>query len=98
MRKQYPDDLRKAVQETIRICRAQDVLASYLAEEEAATVMFTFADQEREYNRVLRKEREDSVLYTLVSLVKKHLLSVKDAAEQANMSEEEFVKKTGLKI
>ena len=98
MRKQYPDDLRKAVQETIRICRAQDVLASYLAEEEAATVMFTFAAQEREYNKALRKEREESVLNTLISLVKKQLLSVKDAAEQANMSEEEFVKKTGIKV
>ena len=57
-RKLYPDDRRKAVQETIRICREKDVLTAYLEQEEAAAVMFTFADQEREFSRALRKERE----------------------------------------
>ena len=67
--------------------------------------MFTFADQEREYNRALRKEREEGkgegraegFLNALVNLVKENLLSIKDAAKQVNMSEEEFVKKAGLK-
>ena len=56
-RKLCEGDMRKAVQETIRICRERDVLTRYLEEEEAAAVMFTFADQEREFNRALRKER-----------------------------------------
>ena len=56
-RKLHPDDKRLAVQETIRICREQDVLRDYLKGEEAAAVMFTFADQEKEFNRALRKER-----------------------------------------
>ena len=56
-RKLYPDDKRLAVQETIRICREQDVLKDYLEGEEAIAVMFTFADQEREFNRALREER-----------------------------------------
>ena len=102
MRKQYPDDMRKAVQETIRICREKDVLSSYLSEEEAETVMFTFTDQEREYSRALQKERaegeETGFINALVVLVRKHLLSIKDAAEQVNMSEAEFVKKAGLKM
>ena len=55
-RKLYPDDIRKAVQETIRICIEMDVLNDYLAEEEAATVMYAFADQEREFSKALRKE------------------------------------------
>ena len=58
-RKVYPDDLRKAVQETIRICKEKDVLREYLAREEAATVMFAFADQEKEFNRALRNERRE---------------------------------------
>ena len=74
-------------------------------QKKAATVMFTFADQEREYNRALRKEREEGeargraegFLNALVNLVKENLLSIKDAAKQVNMSEEEFVKKAGLK-
>ena len=55
--------------------------------------MFTFADQEREYNR----GRAEGFLNALVNLVKENLLSIKDAAKQVNMSEEEFVKKAGLK-
>ena len=106
MRKKFPDDRRKAVQETIRICKEKDVLTSYLSKEEVATVMFTFADQEREYDRALRKEREkareegreEGFIDALVSLVKEHLLSIKDASKQANMSEEEFIKKAGLNI
>ena len=106
MRKKFPDDRRKAVQETIRICKEKDVLTSYLSKEEVATVMFTFADQEREYDRALRKEREkareegreEGFIDALVSLVKEHLLSIKDASKQANMSEEEFIKKAGLNL
>ena len=58
-RKLYPDDQRKAVQEAIRICREKDVLNEYLAEEEAAVVMYTFADQEKEFSRALRQERRE---------------------------------------
>ena len=102
MRRKHPDDKRKAVLETIRICQEKDVLAAYLSEEEAATVMFTFADQEREYSRALQKERaegrEEGIISTLISLVREHLLSVHDAARQADMSEEEFLKKAGLRM
>ena len=60
-RKLYPDDKRMAVQETIRICMEQHVLKDYLEGEEAAAVMFTFADQEKEFNRALRNERSEGV-------------------------------------
>ena len=49
-REMHSDDMRKAVQETIRICREKDVLRDYLKGEEAAAVMFAFADQEKEFN------------------------------------------------
>ena len=70
--------------------------------------MFTFADQEREWKRALLREREEGekrgekrgeergFFNALVTLVQKHLLPVKDAAKQANMSEDEFLKKAGL--
>ena len=58
-RKKYPDDKRKAVQETISICKEKDVLKEYLAREEAASVMFAFADQEKEFSRALRNERKE---------------------------------------
>ena len=38
---------RRAVDETIRICKDQNVLSRFLAEEEVATIMFTMADVEK---------------------------------------------------
>ncbi len=37
----------EAVEETLRICRDQDVLKEYLRDEEAATIMFTLLDEQR---------------------------------------------------
>ena len=48
--------MRKAVQETIRICKEKNVLADYLAKEEVAVVMYNFADQEREFKKALEEE------------------------------------------
>ena len=55
-RKLYEGDLRKAVEETLRICKDKDVLRKYLEQEESAMIMYTFADQEREFNRALKEE------------------------------------------
>ena len=38
---------RKAVEETLRICRDQDVLKAYLEEQEAAEIMFTWLDEQK---------------------------------------------------
>ena len=92
-RKLYPDDIRKAVQETIRICREMNVLNDYLAEEEAATVMYSFADQEREFSKALRKERSEGGQDMLVKLVKKGRLTVEEAAEESNMTLDDFKQK-----
>ena len=58
-RKLYPDDPRKAIQETIRICKEKDVLKAYLEREEAATVMYTFMDQEKAFMMTLDDVREE---------------------------------------
>lgn len=39
--------VRKAVEETLRICKDQHVLSAYLAEEEVADIMFTILDWEK---------------------------------------------------
>ena len=57
--KLYPGDRAKAVQETIRICMNNDILKDYLAGEEAAAVMFTFADQKDAMNEALEMERAE---------------------------------------
>ena len=38
---------RKAVEETLRICKDQDVLKAYLEEEETAEIMFTWLDEQK---------------------------------------------------
>ena len=38
---------REAVEETLRICKDQNVLSKFLAEEEVAKIMFTMADEEK---------------------------------------------------
>jgi len=55
--RRYPGDRTKAVQETIRICLERNVLKEYLEREEAAAVMFTFADQVEAMNEALSEER-----------------------------------------
>lgn len=52
-------NLWKAVQETIRICRDRDILRDYLGQEEAATIMFTLADQEKALQLTIKREREE---------------------------------------
>jgi predicted transposase YdaD len=44
------------------------------------------------------KGRAEGKFELLVSLVRKNLLSIKDAAEQADMTETEFCRKAGLPI
>ena len=51
---------REAVLETIRICRDRDVLRAYLAEEEAADIMFRVIDREQEIERYLNEERQEA--------------------------------------
>ena len=57
-RKRYPDNRRRAIQETIRICREKDVLKAYLEQEEAATIMFSMMDQEKAYALSVKEKTE----------------------------------------
>ena len=93
----------KAVSETIRICENEDVLSDYLKsrEKEVSGIMLAFSDIDKQFDLYVSNEkqfaREEGMISTLVDLVKKKILSITQAAEQANMTVEEFEEKSGLK-
>ena len=66
---------KKAVDETIRICKDRDVLKDYLAKEEVTDIMFGYFDYEKELEFLRQEEREEGraegALRTLANLVKK---------------------------
>lgn len=93
---------KKAIIETIRICRSSDILKEYLAsrEKEVVDIMMTLFDEEeiREmHEENIRAEgraegESEGILKTLSSLVKDGILTIKDAAERMGVSESEFTK------
>lgn len=70
-------------------------------EKEVSGIMLAFSDINKQFDLYVESEKklakEEGVFTTLVDLVKKSLLSVSQAAEQLNMSVEEFETKSGLK-
>ena len=94
------------MEETLRICKDRDVLKAYLEEKEATEIMFTWLDvqkakkfEEEEIRQEgFREGRAEGEFTMLVNLVRKNLISVKDAAEQASMTEIDFCRKAGLQI
>ena len=60
-RRLHVGDAQRAIRETIRICKEQDVLKAYLEQEEAAAVMFTLADQDKAWELTLKEEREEGI-------------------------------------
>lgn len=48
--------------------------------------------------RTISEAKEDAVLALLISLVKDGLLSLAEAAKRSNMSETEFIAKSGLNV
>ena len=91
---------REAVEETLRICRDENVLRDYLADEEAATIMFTLLDEQKArkfWEEELRQEgRKEGGIEMLAKLVKNKLITIPDAAKQAGLSVADFSKKTGI--
>ena len=87
---------KKAVDETIRICKNRDVLKDYLAREEVTDIMFGYFDYEKELEFLRQEERAEGAFGMLVNLVKQGLLSPENAAKQANMTVAEFEKQAAL--
>ena len=84
----------KAVRETIRICRDQNVLKDYLAKEEVPNIMFGAFDKEfqlellRETDRAEGREegREEEKLASIQLIMKKMQFSARQAMEFLEIS------------
>lgn len=74
---------RKAVTETIRICKDRDVLKEYLAkrEKEVVTIMMSLFDEEEIMKSFIRSERHDEARETAERLIKKGKMTLEDIAE-----------------
>ena len=57
----YPNAPKKAIQETIRVCRQNDILKTYLEEEEAALIMIEIMDQKKALEFAFKEERAEGV-------------------------------------
>ena len=97
----------KAIEETIRICLEKGILEEFILKhrQEVMSMLATFFDEESQrdlHDRALKEEgreegREEGVLSTLAALVKNGLLSLSNAAKQANMTEAEFANTPQMK-
>ena len=86
--------------ETIRICSDKNVLKDYLKKEDVPDIMFAHLDKEQQieyvYTQGIEQGIEQGQLLTLVGLAKKKYITIEQAAEEADMSIEEFLEKMKL--
>ncbi len=73
---------RKAVTETIRVCRDRNVLREYLArrEKEVVTIMMSLFDEEQIMKSFIRSERHDADRETAERMIKMGKLSLDEIA------------------
>ena len=91
---------KKAIAETIRICLEKSILDEFITKhrQEVMSMLAAFFDEESQremHDRAIKSQakeegRVEGILQTLVRLVKAGLISLSDAAKQANMTEAEF--------
>jgi hypothetical protein len=74
---------RKAVTETIRICKDRNVLRDYLLkkEKEVVTIMMSLFDEEQIMKSFIRSERHDEARETAERLIKKGKMSLEDISD-----------------
>ena len=84
--------VKKAIEETLRICRDRGVLKEYLDahEKEVLTVMMSMFDQEKSIQRYGQRMAREARLLAFAEMVEKNKLTVGDAAEALGMTVEEF--------
>ena len=86
--RKYDGDVETAIKE----CINQGVLSDYLKHNgsEVVNMLFEEYDAEKAMEIRAQEEYQKGKLETLIDLVKKGLLTIKQAAEQANMTVEDF--------
>lgn len=93
-RKNHLNDPKKAIQETIRICRQNDILKTYLAEEEVALIMIEIMDQKKALEFALKEERAEGKAETVSNVVrtmKEEGFPLEVIARIVKLSEEEVL-------
>ena len=79
----YHGMTKKAVTETVRICRDRNILSEYLAqrEMEVVTIMMSLFDEEEIMKSFIKSERHDEALDTAKRLIRKGKMSLEDIAD-----------------
>ena len=106
-RRLYSNKL-ECIKETIRICIEEGYLTEFLDQhkQEVTTMLSELFDeqaQREQYDIAVKKEfraegKIEGILSTLAGLVKDGILTLSEAAKRANMTNEEFGKRTGLTV
>ena len=92
---------QKTIDETLRICKERNALAEYLENEEVATIMYKFMDQEIAMRKALRTERKEGDRLRLERDARgmyRKGISPKDIAEIQDVSVEVIEKILGLEM
>ena len=93
---------REAILATLKECKEKDILKEYIEKHEAEVIgimmsLFNmYIALELHDHRIKEESRQEGVLNTLTSFVKKGIISIQEAAQEANMSEADFCKMAGL--
>lgn len=77
---------KKAIEETIQICRNQNVLNEYLARKEAAEVMSEVFEKEESMKLWEKDLKEESKKDLIYELVRDGMLSAEDGAKKLGMT------------
>lgn len=88
-------NLEQAVEVTLDEMSDDSVIKSFLLANKAEVKHMCITEYNEE--KVFAQQRDEGALEMLIKLVKKNLLSLAQAAEEANMTVEEFERQTGLK-
>ncbi len=74
---------RKAVTETIRICKDRNILREYLLdrEKEVVTIMMSLFDEEQILKSFIRSERHDEARETAERMLRKGKMSLEEIAD-----------------
>lgn len=91
---------RKAITETIRICRDRNILREYLEqrEKEVVTIMMSLFDEEQIIKSFIKSEKHDEARETSKRLIKKGKMSLDEIAEYVPTLSFDELKELGTEV
>ena len=88
--------LKKAVDKTIRECLKEGILTNFLKKNRSEIVGISIFEYDEEllkkdqFEYGMERGREQGIQFALISLVKKGIITIADAAKESDLSPEEF--------